>query len=270
MTDNHDARRHVGTSARIDRRGFLQLGIAGGFASVVAACGWDGGSGVRPLLLDVSRVNDWVGEKILFSKNRLAPDYPIAQRTAQLPSYFISPTMPMLQDPKSWRLQVGGLVRTPLTLSLDDLQAMPGTTYTVKHHCVEGWSAIATWHGVPVSAVAARCGMLPQARYVRLGLGERDASADDSCLRHERQCVAPVARRAVAPVLAHEAGLQDDEVPRVGDVHGRAARRVLGGSGVSVVWRRVIEPFSRCAPGRRASPTRWGSGLPASWPSPAR
>jgi DMSO/TMAO reductase YedYZ molybdopterin-dependent catalytic subunit len=44
---------------------------------------------------------------------------------------------------------------------------MPRTTYTVKHHCVEGWSAIATWHGVPVSAVAARCGMLPQARYVR-------------------------------------------------------------------------------------------------------
>ena len=167
MTDSHDARRHVGTSARIDRRGFLQLGIAGGFASVVAACGWDGGSGGRPLLLGVSRVNDWVGEKILLSKNRLAPEYPIAQRTAQLPSYFISPTMPMLQDPKSWRLQVGGLVRTPLTLSLDDLQAMPRTTYTVKHHCVEGWSAIASWHGVPVSAVAARCGMLPQARYVR-------------------------------------------------------------------------------------------------------
>src|SRR5204862_6794742 len=106
--------------------------------------------------------------------------------------------------------------------------------------------------------------------YERLGLGERDASADDSRLRHGRQWCAPVARRAVAPVLAHEAGLQDDEVPRVGDVHGRAARRGLGGSGVSVVWRRVIEPFSRCAPARRASPTRWGSGLPASWPSPAR
>src|SRR6266576_2360139 len=76
--------------------------------------------------------------------------------------------------------------------------------------------------------------------YERLGSRERDASADDSCLRHERQCVAANARRAVAPVLAHEAGLQDDEVPRVGDVHGRAAGWVLGGSGVSVVWRRVI------------------------------
>jgi DMSO/TMAO reductase YedYZ molybdopterin-dependent catalytic subunit len=62
---------------------------------------------------------------------------------------------------------VGGLVRKPQQLSLDDLQAMPSTTYTVKHHCVEGWSAIATWHGVPVSAVAERCELLPQARYVR-------------------------------------------------------------------------------------------------------
>src|SRR5260221_9290883 len=169
MTERNDSRWHVGTSARIDRRGFLQLGLAGGLSSVVAACGWDAGNPVRPLLLDVSRFNDWVGEKILFSKNRLAPQYPIAERTAQLPSYFISPTMPVLQDPKAWRLEVSGLVRQPLSLSIAELQAMPRTTYTVKHHCVQGWSAIATWHGVPVSAVADRCGMLPQAAYARLG-----------------------------------------------------------------------------------------------------
>src|SRR5438552_15537558 len=75
--------------------------------------------------------------------------------------------MPMLENPSVWRLQVGGLVREPQSLSLDQLQALPRTTYTVKHHCVEGWSAIATWHGVPVSVIAARCGLLPQARYVR-------------------------------------------------------------------------------------------------------
>jgi len=151
----------------IDRRAFLRLAAGAGTASFVGACGWDGGNAVRPLLLDVSRVNDWVGEKILFSKNRLAREYDIAERTANLPSYFISPTMPMLQDPKAWRVQITGLVREPLSLSLDQLRAMPRTTYTVKHHCVEGWSAIATWHGVPVSAIAERCGLLPQARYVR-------------------------------------------------------------------------------------------------------
>ena len=151
----------------IDRRSFLRLGAGAGTAALAAACGWDGGTAVRPLLLDVSRLNDWVGEKILFSPRRLAPQYDVAERSPRLPSYFISRTMPMLKDPSAWRLTVGGLVRTPLSLSLDELRAMPRTTYTVKHHCVEGWSAIATWHGVPVSAVADRAGLLPQARYVR-------------------------------------------------------------------------------------------------------
>jgi DMSO/TMAO reductase YedYZ molybdopterin-dependent catalytic subunit len=150
-----------------DRRAFLRLLAGGGTASLVAACGWDGGNGVRPLLLDASRLNDWVGEKILFSPRRLAHEYPITERTAHLPSYFISREMPLLQNPSAWRLEVGGLVRKPQSLSIEDLQAMPRTTYTVKHHCVEGWSAIATWHGVPVSAIAERCELLPQARYVR-------------------------------------------------------------------------------------------------------
>ena len=152
---------------RIDRRSFFRLAAGAGTASLAAACGWDGGNALRPLLLDVSRVNDWVGEKILFSRNRLAPQYDPSERSPRLPSYFISRMMPMLQDPAAWRLQVQGLVRRPLLLSLDDLQRMPRTTYTVKHHCVEGWTAIATWHGVPVSAVAERCEPLPEARYIR-------------------------------------------------------------------------------------------------------
>src|SRR2546422_11551441 len=128
----------------IDRRAFLRLAAGAGTASFVAACGWDGGNAIRPLLLDVSRVKDWVGEKIFFSKNRLARKYGIAEGTANLPSYFISPTMPMLQDPKAWRVQIAGLVREPLSLSLDQLQAMPRTTYTVKHPCGGGWSPIPT------------------------------------------------------------------------------------------------------------------------------
>jgi DMSO/TMAO reductase YedYZ molybdopterin-dependent catalytic subunit len=151
----------------IDRRGFLRLAGGAGTASLVGACGWDGGNAVRPMLLDVSRLNDWVGEKILFSKDRLAREYDVSERAAQLPSYFISKVTPMLQNPAAWRLRVDGLVRRPQSLSLDDLHAMPRTSYTVKHHCVEGWSAIATWHGVPVSAIAERCELLPAARYVR-------------------------------------------------------------------------------------------------------
>jgi DMSO/TMAO reductase YedYZ molybdopterin-dependent catalytic subunit len=149
-----------------DRRGFLALAAAGGAASLTAACAWDGGNAVRPRLLAISRLNDWVGEKILFEPTRLARTYGPAERSAMLPSYFVSDMMPMLADPSAWRLRVDGLVRQPLELSLEALMRMPRTAYTVKHHCVEGWSAIASWAGVPVAAVAERCQPLPTARYI--------------------------------------------------------------------------------------------------------
>ena len=58
------------------RRDFLRLGLAAGPASLAAACGWDGGPWLEPKLRAFSRVNDWVGEHILLSTTRLAPEYP--------------------------------------------------------------------------------------------------------------------------------------------------------------------------------------------------
>ena len=166
MTETTTPRRHDATRQGLDRRAFVKLTVAGGAASLAAACGWDGGNAIRPGLLDISRVNDWVGEKILFSPTRLARTYSPAERSAMLPSYFISAMMPMLVNPSAWRLRVDGLVRQPLEVSVDDLMRMPPVSYTVKHTCVEGWSAIATWHGVPVSAIMEYCRPLPTARYI--------------------------------------------------------------------------------------------------------
>src|SRR5881397_2011137 len=105
----------------VDRRAFLRLGVAAGAGTLVAACGWDGGNLVRPGLWSISRVNDWVGEKILYSPTRLARTYDTSERSVALPSYFISRIMPLLRDPGAWRLRVDGLVAHPLELSLDDL-----------------------------------------------------------------------------------------------------------------------------------------------------
>lgn len=159
-----------------DRRGFLRLAAGSGAAGLVAACGWDGGNLVRPSLLDISRLNDWIGEKVLFSPTRLARTYSPAERSPSLPSYFISREMPVLQDPASWRFKVDGLVEIPLSLTLDDLRAMPATSYTVKHHCVEGWTAIASWAGTPVSAIVQRCRPKPTARYIMFRSFDSDYS----------------------------------------------------------------------------------------------
>jgi DMSO/TMAO reductase YedYZ molybdopterin-dependent catalytic subunit len=156
-------------SPRPDRRAFL----AGGLGALLSACGWDGGPILRPRLQGFSRFNDWVGGA-LFSGSRLAPTYDPSQRTSDFPAYYISRTTPTLPRGAGWRLEIGGLVKIPLTLSLDDIRRSPSVTYTVKHHCVEGWSAIATWTGLPFRSLAAAVAVLPEARYVRFDSFDSD------------------------------------------------------------------------------------------------
>jgi DMSO/TMAO reductase YedYZ molybdopterin-dependent catalytic subunit len=65
-----------------------------------------------------------------------------------------------------WRLAVGGLVVKPLSLSLTQLRAMRSRTQITRHDCVEGWSAIGKWTGVPLGSVLKLAQVMPQARYV--------------------------------------------------------------------------------------------------------
>jgi DMSO/TMAO reductase YedYZ molybdopterin-dependent catalytic subunit len=156
----------------LSRRDLLRLGLVAP-ASLAAACGWDGGPVFEPRLRAISRLNDWVGEKILLSPTRLAPQYPIGARTApeRFPAYSITMNrthhFPAVPDGEAWALEVGGLVRTPTRFTRAMLEALPRVSYTVKHHCVEGWTAIATWTGVPVSAVADLVQPTGEARYLR-------------------------------------------------------------------------------------------------------
>lgn len=66
----------------------------------------------------------------------------------------------------TYRLEVGGLVERPMSFSLDQLMAMPSRTQITRHDCVEGWSCIAKWTGVPLGSVLDQAGVKPDARYV--------------------------------------------------------------------------------------------------------
>lgn len=163
---------HEGSGGGPTRRDFLRAGLLAGSAAL-AGCAWDGGPLLRPKLAAISRMNDWVGEHILLSGSRLAPESPVSARSASMPNYHIAASTPLVDDPAAWALTVGGLVRKPMRLTVPMLQALPRVSYTVPHHCVEGWTTVATWSGVPVRAVAALAEPTEDARYLRFDSFDR-------------------------------------------------------------------------------------------------
>jgi len=65
-----------------------------------------------------------------------------------------------------WRLVIDGLVRRPLSLSLPQIMAMPRRAQITRHDCVEGWSAIGKWTGLPLSVPLDLAGLRQEARYI--------------------------------------------------------------------------------------------------------
>ena len=65
-----------------------------------------------------------------------------------------------------YRLRVRGRVQAPLEFSLDALRGLPQRTQVTRHDCVEGWSVIGKWQGVPLAHLLDLARPLPGARYV--------------------------------------------------------------------------------------------------------
>ena len=74
------------------------------------------------------------------------------------PYFWLNGTMPksdefdaLVADAfASYRLRVGGLVQTPKVFSYAELKAMPKQEQITTHFCIQGWSGVAKWGGVPM------------------------------------------------------------------------------------------------------------------------
>ncbi|HVW97100.1 MAG TPA: molybdopterin-dependent oxidoreductase [Mucilaginibacter sp.] len=67
-----------------------------------------------------------------------------------------------------WQLSVEGLVSRPAKYTMADLKKLGEQTQITRHQCEEGWSAIAEWTGVTLSAILQHAGIMPNARFVSI------------------------------------------------------------------------------------------------------
>jgi DMSO/TMAO reductase YedYZ molybdopterin-dependent catalytic subunit/thiosulfate reductase cytochrome b subunit len=63
-------------------------------------------------------------------------------------------------------LRVDGLVENPLEITYAELLALPRQDQITHHFCIQGWSAIGEWTGVPMSTICEMAKPLPNAKWV--------------------------------------------------------------------------------------------------------
>jgi len=160
----------------VNRRRLLgQLGAGASLLTLGGCDLFDGmletGDPVRNFLQKANVLTD-AAQRAIQGPVALAREYPAsAIREGQRPNGSTDPQTDDYLAVKpngfaGYRLQVTGLVDNPLSLSLDELRAMPSRTQITRHDCVEGWSCIAQWTGVQLSRILDQAKVKPAARYV--------------------------------------------------------------------------------------------------------
>lgn len=155
----------------ISRRGLLGSMVAGA-AGLLSGCdGLARNERFRHALFSAENMHKWL-QRSLQGRDALAREFRPEQRS---PFFRGNGTLnPASESYRTlwrggfadWRLCIEGLVTRPMSLGLAQLQAMPSRVQTTRHDCVEGWSAIGTWRGVPLSQLLNLAGLSTNARFI--------------------------------------------------------------------------------------------------------
>jgi sulfoxide reductase catalytic subunit YedY len=90
-----------------------------------------------------------------------------------------------------YRLEVNGLVQNPHEFSLEELRALPKQEQTTMHNCIQGWTSVGRWGGVPLREILDRCKPLPKARYLvftSFGMHEKSDNVYYECVSLDIAC----------------------------------------------------------------------------------
>ncbi|UIN02605.1 molybdopterin-dependent oxidoreductase [Yersinia ruckeri] len=148
------------------RRRFLRNGLTLGGIAMLTGCDLSDNTHVEQALARISRFNDRV-QSWLFNADHLAPIYPESMITRPFPfnAFYAEKEAPYINS-DNYKLEVSGLVLHRQSWTLAQLHQMAQISQVTRHICVEGWSAIGKWGGVPFSAFLQVIGADLNARYI--------------------------------------------------------------------------------------------------------
>jgi methionine sulfoxide reductase catalytic subunit len=129
-----------------------------------------------PFTIRHARVVQRIGEFMMWPFNALTEWWdPNSQLTEKdiSPYFWPNGTMPksaefdalVAEGFKSYALRVGGLVEAPKVFSYAELKALPKQEQITAHFCIQGWSGVAKWGGVPMRHILELVRPTSDARY---------------------------------------------------------------------------------------------------------
>lgn len=159
-------------SEPVTRRHFLRRSLGAVAALLTSGCDRLNETSWFPKVLHAGEGVSRHVHKTLIPRKAMAQEF----TEADLSPYFRSngtanPGSPAYQalaanNFMDWSLIVEGLVAHPRAFTLAQLRALPKRTQITRHDCVEGWSAIGKWGGVPLSEILQAVQPKAEAQYV--------------------------------------------------------------------------------------------------------
>jgi DMSO/TMAO reductase YedYZ molybdopterin-dependent catalytic subunit len=185
----------------IERRVFMKQALSLGALTMLTGCdSVEEGSTAERILKAMSQWND-KAQAALFSSDRMAPVYTEADITDPFPfnAFYGEDEAPEVKE-EGYKLELNGMIEKKDPWTLDQLRALPQVSQITRHICVEGWSAIGKWGGVPFGDFLRMVGADTTAKYVGFKCADDYySSMDMATALHPQTIIALTFRDKVLP-----------------------------------------------------------------------
>ena len=148
------------------RRALLRGSLSLGAATLLSGCDISDSDAVQSALHAISRWNDRV-QALLFNQHTLAREYAASDvaREFRYNAYYPAQDVVAI-DPGRYRLGLSGLIADKQAWTVPQLLALPRKMQRTRHVCVEGWSYVGQWSGIPLGDFLRHVGADTHAKYV--------------------------------------------------------------------------------------------------------